>query len=250
MEAKKTILIVDDELSLLEYVRLALESAGYRVITAFNGQEALRLLKQQPVNLILADIAMPELNGYQLYERVCENPEWVKIPFIFLTGRSLDTDIMYGKELGVDDYLVKPIEVKKLLAIVQGKLRRAQQLAASLERAEAEQAATAGGEGDVLVAGRLKIDSRQHRAWMDEELLQLSAREFRLLDYMAHRINRVISPQELIQVTHKLETDFVEAGNLLRPLIRTLRRKLGYGVGQTGCVENVRGVGYRFVAPK
>jgi DNA-binding response OmpR family regulator len=84
---------------------------------------------------------------------------------------------------------------------------------------------------------------------MDERLIDLSAREFTLLEYLARRADIMVSPQELISVTHGLETDDVEAGSLLRPMIRSLRRKLGYAVGEMGCIENVRGVGYRLIAP-
>ena len=113
-----SILVVDDQPELLENIGFALETGGYIVLTADNGYEALTILETQPVNLILADIAMPGMNGYQLYERVRENPEWVRIPFLFLTARAMNSDIRFGKELGVDDYLTKPIEVEDLLATV------------------------------------------------------------------------------------------------------------------------------------
>jgi CheY-like chemotaxis protein len=105
-----SILIVDDQLTLRDNVKQLLEETGYRALTASDGVEALAVLQSQPVDLILADIAMPRMNGYQLYERARENPQWVKIPFIFLTARTLDSDIRYGKQLGVDDYLVKPFQ--------------------------------------------------------------------------------------------------------------------------------------------
>lgn len=242
-----SILVVDDQPELLENIGLALEMDGYTVLAASDGQTALKILATQPVDLILADIAMPGMNGYQLYERVRENEEWVTIPFLFLTGRAMDSDIRFGKELGVDDYLTKPIEIEDLLATVQGKLRRAQQLAAAKP---AVGQISASGQAEEILAGRLKIEPAQHRAWLDNKLLQLSAREFELLTYLARRIDQVISPQELVQVTHNLQTDHIEAGNLLRPLIRTLRRKLGYKVGEMGCLENVRGVGYRLTPPQ
>lgn len=124
-----SILVVDDQPTLLESVEFTLQATGYSVLTAKDGVEALTMLQSQTVDLILADIVMPRLNGYQLYERVRQNPEWVAIPFMFLTGLNLDNDIRYGKELGVDDYLTKPIQPEDLLAAIQGKLRRAQQLA-------------------------------------------------------------------------------------------------------------------------
>lgn len=240
-----TILVADDQPDLRAMISLTLESAGFQVLRSGDGLEALAILQAQAVDLILADIAMPRMNGYQLYQRVREDPRWLAIPFIFLTARSLDSDIRYGKELGVDDYLTKPIEPEDLLAAVQGRLRRALQLARLLS----QPAAPAPGDQRSIVVGRLRIDSGQHRAWMDDQLIDLSAREFTLLEYLARRADTMVAPQALIHVTHGLETDDIEAGSLLRPLIRSLRRKLGYAVGEMGCIENVRGVGYRLIAP-
>ena len=245
METTTCILVVDDQPDLLDNLSLTLEAAGYQVLTAGDGIEALALLQSQPVHLILADIAMPRLNGYQLYERVRQNPDWVAIPFLFLTARTLDSDIRYGKELGVDDYLPKPIQPEDLLAVVHGKLKRAQQLA----RISGSPLLSLAPKRSPLTVGRLRIDSGQYAAWLDGQELELSAREFTLLEYMARRANQVISPQELIHITHGLDSDQVEAGTLLRPLVRSLRRKLGYSVGDIGCIENVRGVGYRLVMP-
>ena len=129
VQPSASILIVDDQPEIVDNVALILDAEGYQALTANDGIEALHVLERQPVDLILADIAMPRLNGYQLYERVRQNPDWIAIPFMFLTARTLDSDIRYGKELGVDDYLTKPIQPEDLLSAVQGKLRRAQQLA-------------------------------------------------------------------------------------------------------------------------
>lgn len=239
-----SILVVDDQPAILENVKLALEAAGHCVLTASDGVEALSVLRARPVNLILADIAMPRMNGYQLYERVRENPQWMTIPFVFLTARAMDSDIRYGKELGVDDYLTKPIQPEDLLAAVQGKLRRAEQLAQiSIQPMQPIP------ESQPVAVGQLRVDPGQYRAWMKGEELKLSARELKLLQYLARRANQVVSPQQLVKVTHELDADAVDAGNLLRPLIRSLRRKLGYPIGEMGCIENVRGVGYRLVPP-
>lgn len=245
METVASILVVDDEPRLLEGIRLTLEDVGYRVLVAKDGIEALAVLQSQPVDLILADVAMPRMNGYQMYQRVRENPEWMAIPFIFLTARAMDSDIRYGKELGADDYLTKPFEPEDLFAAVRGKLRRAQQLVQQSVRL----AASSVLGPRTLVVGSLRVDPGQHRAWLNEEPIRLSAREFTLLEHLARLAGQVVSPQELIRTTHGLNTDYVEAGSLLRPLVRSLRRKLGYAVGEMGCIENVRGVGYRLVPP-
>jgi DNA-binding response OmpR family regulator len=237
-----TILAVDDEPDLLENINLTLEGENYHVLTASNGAQALQVLQSHPVNLILADIAMPDMNGYQLYERVRQNSSWVSIPFIFLTARTMDSDIRYGKELGVDDYLTKPIRAADLLAAVRGKLRRAQQL----NTATTPPKTVLPAQKDRSTGARLRIDSTQYRVWLDEQELKLSAKEFVLLNYLVQQAGKVVSPQELVQVTHQFEADHIEAGTLLRPLILSLRRKLDEEVV---IIENVRSVGYRLVLP-
>jgi DNA-binding response OmpR family regulator len=246
MNQETLILVVDDHSAVLENLAMTLETAGYRVRTARDGTQALQLLECEPVHLILADISMPGMNGYQLLERVRQNPRWLLIPFVFLTARILDSDVRYGKELGADDYLTKPIQPEDLLASVQGKLRRARQLEQFIRQPEPPPAL----ETRVQVCGPLRVDPAQHRVWMHEQPVELSAREFIVLSHLAHRHGYVVSLQELIQLTHNLETDHIEAGTLLRPVIRSLRRKLGYPVGEMGCIETVRGVGYRLVAPQ
>lgn len=240
MKANATILVVDDHVAVLESMALTLEAEGYQVLTAVDGVEALSILESQPADLILADIAMPRMNGYQLLERVRANPAWVAMPFLFLTARAMDSDVRYGKELGVDDYLTKPIEPEDVIAAVHGKLLRVRQLSG----ATGARGRTEGRESQMLDLGRLRIDASQHRVWMDDRPVRLSAREFMVLDYLARRSGQVVTPEELIRVTHGLDTNRVEAGTLLRPLVRSVRRKLGYSVGELGCIETVRGVGY------
>ena len=255
MKASATILVVDDRRDLLRTISFTLEKAGYRVLTAGDGVDALRVLGAEPVDVILADIAMPGLNGYQLYERVRENPDWVAIPFLFLTARAFDSDIRYGKSLGVDDYLTKPIQPEDLLAAIEGKLVRARQLVAVQPAAVQVVALQAAadeppGQGHgILDFGQVRVAPGQYQVWRDGEKVELSAREFRLLETMTQRAGMVVPLSDLIWVTHGLRTDYADAGSLLRPLIRSLRRKLGYPAGELGCIRNVRGVGYRFCAP-
>jgi len=245
MDKRETILVVDDNTRMLTAVQRILESDGYLVFTAHDGLAALQVMQESTPHLIIADIAMPRMNGYQLHERVRQNPDWALIPFIFLTGRAMDSDIRYGKEIGVDDYLVKPIEPEDLLVAVRGKLRRARQWVEH----QGQLAAQATSELTTLVVGALHIDSTQRRVELDGNLLALSAREFMLLEYLARHIGQIIAPRELIGVTHGLDLDSQEAGTLLRPLIRSLRRKLGYPAGELGCIETVRGLGYRLLPP-
>jgi DNA-binding response OmpR family regulator len=245
MSESDVILIVDDHPVVLDNLSMTLETEGYQVLQAPDGLAALKALESQPVDLVLADIAMPGMNGYQLLERVREKPEWLLIPFVFLTARALDSDVRYGREMGVDDYLTKPIDPEDLLAVVRGRLRRAAQLRSLATAPPARPVST----GPRLAVGLLRLDCDQHRVWLGDETIELSAREFIVLRHLAAHQERVVSPQEIIEITHGFEADHVEAGILLRPLIRSLRRKLGYQVGETGCIETVRGVGYRLVPP-
>jgi two-component system OmpR family response regulator len=242
---QQRILVVEDEKPLLTAIQRLLESQGYAVMTATDGAEALELMEETQPDLILADVAMPRVNGYQLYERVRENVEWTLIPFVFLTARALDSDVRYGKELGVDDYLIKPVDPEDMFAVVRGKLQRARQIA---ELSSRFASSTEPGPR-ALTLGTLRVDPGKHRVWLDEEQIKLSATEFTLLEYLARQAGQLASSQEMVKVTHGLDTDHVEAGALVRPLIRSLRRKLGYPVGDMGCIENVRGVGYRLVPP-
>ena len=245
MQSPTSILVVDDEPDLVENISLPLEIEGFQVYTAPDGLQALQVLKAHTVSLILADIAMPNMNGYQLYEKVRVNAKWITIPFIFLSARTMDTDIHYGKELGVDDYLTKPIRGPDLLAAVRGKLRRAEQIITTMDQYNFSK----GKPQKELHFGPIHIDSDQHRAWLDEEELRLSAREFVLLEELTRVQGKVMSPQEIIEITHEFKADYIEAGNLLRPLILSLRRKLGITSDQIGYIENVRGVGYRLIVP-
>jgi DNA-binding response OmpR family regulator len=240
---KQCILVVEDEKPLRTAIQCILESEGYTVLTAADGVQALQTMEKSQPDLILADVAMPQMNGYQLYERVRADLRWTLIPFVFLTARALDSDVRYGKEMGVDDYLVKPVRSEDMLAVVRGKLQRARQIAQ-----HAISFTSPSGPGPrALTVGKLRIDPGQHQVWLDGESVQLSATEFTLLEYLARQVGQVTSPRDLVRITHGLDTNRTEAGALIRPLIRSLRRKLGYPVGTMGCIENVRGVGYRLV---
>lgn len=244
----ETILAVDDDPLLLNMIELTLKAAGFQVVTAKDARRALAALEEQSVNLILTDVAMPKMNGYQLFAAVNQHPDWCFIPFIFLSGRDLDSDIQYGKELGVDDYLTKPLNSAELLASVRGKLKRAERWH-KLRQAAGQGVAPTTDQGDICL-GDLRVNVNQHRVWINEELVQLTQHEFRLLACLIEQPGWVVSHEDIVRATHDLETDAEDAGRLLRPLIASLRRKLGYAGGDTGPIQNVRGVGYQFVLPE
>jgi DNA-binding response OmpR family regulator len=260
MTVQSTILIIDDQPEILLGIQMTMEAVGYGVLTALDGNIALDILHRETVDLIIADIAMPELNGYQLFEQIRAEPALLRIPFIFLTARAMASDIRYGKTLGVDDYLIKPIKPEDLLAVVEGRLRRSRELKDAapppLELAESAPPTPPAMAGalaqatEMIEVGSLWIAPSQHRVWLKGVEIAFSAREFRVLECLSRRAGHVVPPHEIVKVSHVIDTDDVDASGLLRPLIRILRRRLGYAIGEMGCIENVRGVGYRLVAPE
>ena len=121
---KQTILVVEDNSATIEALQAILELDGFQVYPAVHGQQALEILRAEPVDLILADISMPVMDGFELYQQVRKQPEWIGLPFIFLTARGERSDVFKGKELGAEDYLVKPITRQELLASVRSRLER------------------------------------------------------------------------------------------------------------------------------
>lgn len=122
----KRILVVEDHKPLLTAIREVLEVEGYFVLTANNGVMALDVMEESSPDLIIADIMMPQMDGYTLYERVRTHPEWIPIPFIFLTAKAERDDILRGKDLGVEDYITKPFDPEELMVAVRARLRRSE----------------------------------------------------------------------------------------------------------------------------
>lgn len=123
---KPVIFVVEDNPDVLLNIRMTLEFNDYEVYSATNGKEAIQLLSESDIipDLIVSDIMMPEMDGYNFFEKVLENPRWGLIPFLFLTAKASPEDIRFGKMLGIDDYITKPFEEEELLAIISGKIAR------------------------------------------------------------------------------------------------------------------------------
>jgi DNA-binding response OmpR family regulator len=123
-----SILVVEDDIAMRDGICEILELAGYTASVASNGKEALELLEKVTPELIVSDIMMPEMDGYHFYGHVREDDRWLTVPFIFLTARGEKADVLRGKSMGVDDYLIKPFDPEELLVAVESKLKRMRQL--------------------------------------------------------------------------------------------------------------------------
>lgn len=240
------VLIVDDDAETLRFLDYALTRNGYEPIAAEDGEEAIDALSKNRIDIIVSDVAMPRLNGYQLYQRVreqgLEDVRYAFIPVIFLTARGMDSDIRYAKSLGVNDCLIKPVTIKDLLAAIQGGIQSSQMILRALDHQAAHKYILFSINGY-----ELRIDFNQNRVWCNKDELPLSTREVLVLRRLAQTPGKVVAITELVNVTHGIETDNIEAGVIIRPLIRDIRNKLkkvvGLGDGSL-FLQNVRGRGY------
>lgn len=236
---RELILLVDDNTKLLEGLKLRLEMHGYQVIIALDGKEALNILESTIPNLIVADIMMPRINGWQLFENVRSTPRLAGIPFIFLTAKSGEESIIQGKSLGADDYIGKPFNIDELIASIQGRLRR------KTELKKISSLSPEFNKPKVLKIHDLTIDTKAHQVHQDGKEIELTNIEFELLTLLTINAGTVCSFDDLAQVAYPSEFPNQSKEQTLRVHIKNLRKKLKYGRGKPSRINNVRGIGYR-----
>jgi DNA-binding response OmpR family regulator len=208
MSKKATVLAVDDEPHVLKLVKANLESSGYKVLTAADGEEALRTVEHELPDLVILDLMLPKMDGYAVCRRI---REFSAVPVIMLTARSAQVDLVHGFEVGADDYLTKPFSATELVMRVQAVLRRSKWPEEIIAR-----------QG--FKAGPIEIEFAQHRVTVDGEPVKLTPTEYRLLAYLASNANRVITHRELLRAVWGPE--YGEEAEYLRVYMRYLRQKL------------------------
>jgi DNA-binding response OmpR family regulator len=217
--SRPRVLVVDDEVRLAEALRQGLERNGYSVTVVHDGHAAVAKARAGAFDLMLLDVMLPGLSGYRVLEAL--RREGIDTPVLMLTAKDGEYDEADAFDLGADDYVTKPFSTVVLLARMASLLRR---------RPDAAQ---------LLQIGELRIEPRKHRAWLGEEEVTLTAREFSLLVYLAERSGEVVSKAELLdEVWQEPELD----PNAVEVCVLQLRRKLG-----SAWVQTVRGAGYRLV---
>ena len=234
------ILIVDDNAKLLAGMKMRLEMIGYQVLAAGDGREALDLLKSVTPHLIVADVMMPRVNGWDLFERIRNDPRLSLIPFVFVTSRTDDESIQKGKRLGAEDYLTKPFKAEELEATIRGKLIRAAQLSRSLKSQAGE---TTSKE---IQIGDLTIDLNAHRVRQGDAEINFSPTEFNILVQLGQRAGQTISLQELAEFNFPSNSEDWDAQDTLRVHIKNIRKKIESDPSHPRYIVNIRGVGYRF----
>jgi DNA-binding response OmpR family regulator len=225
----KTILVVDDKANIRNLVREYLEADGFRVVIAANGREALYAARAEKPDLILLDIMMPEMGGYEFLKTYRRERE---TPVILLTAKMDETDKVLGLELGADDYVTKPFGMKELVARIHAVLRRA------------------GGTvklADVLAEGEIRLDRETRAVTVSGRPVSLTPSEFELLTLLMSAPGRVFSRSEILL---KLQgTTFEGVERTIDVHVRNLRTKIETDPAHPAYIETVFGVGYKFQPP-
>ena len=226
--AGKKILVVDDDAKIVELVKLYLNRDGYVVITATEGNEALRLARESRPDLIVLDIMLPGMNGLEIC-RALRNES--SVPIILLTAKTTEADRITGLDLGADDYVTKPFSPKELAARVRAVFRRSPEETLQM------------GPEEVRF-GNLTINFRRHEAFLSTRSLDLTPVEFKLLGVLAREPNRVFSRTQLIEKV--LGYDFDGFDRTIDVHILNLRRKLEPDASHPRYIKTVYGSGYKF----
>lgn len=219
------ILIVEDETALQAQLRGALENQGYRVDASGDGRDGLYLASEYPFDAAIVDLGLPGLSGIDLIRALRQ--EGKTLPILILTARGRWQDKVEGLEAGADDYLAKPFQMEELLARLKALLRR-----------------SAGSAGNHLRGGPIVLDTAAQKASVAENEIELTAFEYRLLEYLMQHRPKVIAKSELADYLYPHDED--RDSNVLEVLLGRLRRKLDPD-GSLQPIETLRGRGYRFV---
>ncbi len=220
------ILIIEDEIDIRELLTYNLELEGFEVVGAANGEEAYRALRSEPIQLVVLDLMLPDISGLEICRYIRRDSALSRIPVIMLTAKGEEVDRIVGFELGADDYVTKPFNIREMILRVRAVLARSKMTPVT---------------GKALRRGPLTIDPEQYEAAMDGRQLSLTATEFRLLHHLAAHPGHAQNRDELLDVIWG-EDKFVTP-RTVDTYIRRLREKLG-SAGEM--IQTLRGVGYRF----
>ena len=221
-----TILLIDDDPTLLELLSSHLQTAGYHPLTARDGASGLKLVEESAPDLVVLDVMMPNMNGWEVCERLRQRSH---LPIIMLTAKGEEIDKLRGFRLGVDDYVTKPFSFAELVARVGAVLSRV---------------AHSPLPTHTLTSGDLTIDFEQRRVMVKEHLIELTPTEYRLIETLARHANRTV-PTEML-LTEVWGHDYVGEVEQVKHYIWTLRKKIEIDPGDPKHLITERGFGYRF----
>ncbi len=230
MNKTMTVLVCDDEKDIAHAIEIFLRSEGYNVITAGNGKEAIEILKDKEIHLVLLDIMMPVMDGVAALAKI---REFSNVPVIMLTAKSEDTDKILGLNLGADDYVTKPFNPVELMARVRSGLRRYMQL---------------GGNGGItagsseLVCGGIKLLDDSKEVYLDGDLMKLTRTEYDILKFLMKNQGKVYTPKEIYREVW--QDDMMGTESIVAVHIRHLREKIEIDPSAPRYIKMIWGRGY------
>jgi two-component system KDP operon response regulator KdpE len=230
MTSQAKILVIEDEQEVVDLLALRLQQEGYEVLSAANGVEGLRVLQQEHPHLVVLDVMMPRMNGWETCKRI---RQYSDVPIIMLTALGQETDKVRGLELGADDFVTKPFSLAELVARVRAALRRSRQ--------------PLSVDGIVQVDERLTVDRARRQVVVDGRKTELSPTEFRILDCFLDNAGRVLTHQSLL--TQVWGWEYLDETDYLKVYVHHLRKKIEENPGKPSYIVTERGLGYRFQVP-
>ncbi len=225
----RRILIVEDESRMARFIRLNLEHDGFQVFEAVRGREAIRRAREEFPDLILLDVMLPDIDGFEVLSRIREESD---VPVIMLTAKGEEDDRVRGLELGADDYVPKPFSPRELVSRVRAVLRRSEIVRGS-------------SRGPIEIDERLKIDFDRREVWVDGELVKLRPTEYRLLYHLVQNAGWVLTHDQIL--TKVWGYEYQDEPHYVRLYVNYLRQKLEDDPSDPKYILTERGVGYRFV---
>jgi two-component system response regulator VicR len=226
----KKILVVDDEKPISDIIKFNLSKEGFEIGTAFDGEEALKKVYQFQPDLVLLDVMLPKLDGFQVCRKIRES---FTMPIIMLTAKEEEVDKVLGFELGADDYITKPFGMRELIARVKANLRR-------IDLSDSE----GGSETHVISAGKLNIDLDRYEVSKDGGTIELTLREFELLKFLATQSNQIFTREQLLKDVWGYE--YFGDIRTVDVTVRRLREKVEDDSSDPSYIMTKRGVGYYF----
>lgn len=227
----KRVLVVDDEKLIVKGIRFSLESEGMEVDCAYDGEEALSMARENEYDMVLLDLMLPKLNGLEVCQQI---RDFSSVPIIMLTAKGEDMDKILGLEYGADDYITKPFNILEVKARIKAIMRRAKKPEQKEEKAK------------VVQAGNLKLDCESRRVFIDAKEINLTAKEFDVLELLVFNPNKVYSRENLLNIVWGYE--YPGDVRTVDVHIRRLREKIETNPSDPRYVHTKWGVGYYFQA--
>ncbi len=237
---KKTILIVDDEKTIVEMLVYNLQKEGYNTLEANDGEEAVKIALNEKPDLVLLDIMLPKMDGLAVCKRIRQT---LTIPILMISAKDEEIDKILGLELGADDYITKPFSVRELMARVKANLRKAELANVSTENGENE----SKEDSNIIVVGDLSLDLNKFEVKVRGEVMDLTLREFEVLKYLANQPGQVVTREVLLEKVWGYE--YYGDIRTVDVTVRRIREKIEKDTSNPKILITKRGVGY-YIASK